>query len=395
MLNGLDLFSGIGGIAVALREWARPVAYCEIDRYCQGVLLSRMSKGDIGKAPIWDNVSTLNKTNLGEITDLFNERSDMAGTLKKLTPEQVSEAVAFYGSGSSLADLAHVYSVSRQSMHDLLKRRISLRPNLRFGAENHFYRGGRRADKQAHDKMEKAIGRGELVNPGKCSDCGGMGTFADGRNSIQGITTIIISPSSCVGSANNAITNGIDTMPQSQGRREMEASPSILFTGASRSRARTLALRELELAWQESAPAWSSRSFASSTKSGRALSSWKTSQPLGPVEANEWLKNWPGAGMTVDGTCYPLTTWGHRTFVKGGSYLLPTPSARDWKDWNYNKGFHGTQSPQIPVWLYQNYGVLPTVALYECIMSYPDQCTVLEPWAMQWYQAKHGKHSKD
>lgn len=59
MLNGLDLFSGIGGISIALRDWVRPVAYCEIDPYCQAVLLSRMANGDICPAPIWDDVKTL------------------------------------------------------------------------------------------------------------------------------------------------------------------------------------------------------------------------------------------------------------------------------------------------------------------------------------------------
>ena len=59
MLNGLDLFSGIGGISVALRDWVRPIAYCEIDPYCQGVLLSRMADGSISRAPIWDDVTTL------------------------------------------------------------------------------------------------------------------------------------------------------------------------------------------------------------------------------------------------------------------------------------------------------------------------------------------------
>lgn len=62
MLNGLDLFSGIGGIAYALKEWVRPVIYCEIDRYAQGVLLSRMETGEIPVAPIWDEVKTLGKT---------------------------------------------------------------------------------------------------------------------------------------------------------------------------------------------------------------------------------------------------------------------------------------------------------------------------------------------
>lgn len=39
-MNGLDLFSGIGGLSLALKEWVRPIAYCESDPYCQGVLLS-------------------------------------------------------------------------------------------------------------------------------------------------------------------------------------------------------------------------------------------------------------------------------------------------------------------------------------------------------------------
>jgi len=59
MLNGLSLFTGIGGLDVALSDWVRPVAYCEIDPYCQGVLLSRMATGDIRTSPIWDDITTL------------------------------------------------------------------------------------------------------------------------------------------------------------------------------------------------------------------------------------------------------------------------------------------------------------------------------------------------
>jgi len=58
MLNGLDLFSGIGGITVALAPWVRPVAYCEIDEYARAVLLSRMAEGRLPVAPIWDDVRT-------------------------------------------------------------------------------------------------------------------------------------------------------------------------------------------------------------------------------------------------------------------------------------------------------------------------------------------------
>jgi len=59
MLNGLDLFSGIGGLSLALSPWVRPIAYCENDRYAQAVLLSRMYDGQLPSAPIWDDVTTL------------------------------------------------------------------------------------------------------------------------------------------------------------------------------------------------------------------------------------------------------------------------------------------------------------------------------------------------
>lgn len=64
-MNGVDLFSGIGGITLALAPWVRPVAYCEIDEYACGVLLSRMANGELPHAPIWDDVATLQAHHLG------------------------------------------------------------------------------------------------------------------------------------------------------------------------------------------------------------------------------------------------------------------------------------------------------------------------------------------
>lgn len=58
-MNGLDLFSGIGGNSLALREWVKVLAYCESDRHAQSVLLSRMSDGFINESPIWDDITTL------------------------------------------------------------------------------------------------------------------------------------------------------------------------------------------------------------------------------------------------------------------------------------------------------------------------------------------------
>jgi DNA-cytosine methyltransferase len=42
-LKGLSLFSGIGGIELALSDWVETKAYCEIDPYAQAVLRSRMA----------------------------------------------------------------------------------------------------------------------------------------------------------------------------------------------------------------------------------------------------------------------------------------------------------------------------------------------------------------
>ena len=57
-MNGLDLFSGIGGITFALSEWVKPIAYCEIDPFCQSILLSRIDDGCLPKAAIWDDITT-------------------------------------------------------------------------------------------------------------------------------------------------------------------------------------------------------------------------------------------------------------------------------------------------------------------------------------------------
>jgi len=70
-MHGLDLFSGIGGIGLALKPWVRTVAYCEQDRYAQGVLLSRMRSGELDRAPIWDDVRTLKAEMLPDIDIIY------------------------------------------------------------------------------------------------------------------------------------------------------------------------------------------------------------------------------------------------------------------------------------------------------------------------------------
>lgn len=70
-LRGLDLFSGIGGISLALKPWVKTLAYCECEPYAQAVLLERMQSNDLDFAPIWDDVRTLNKSVLDTDIDII------------------------------------------------------------------------------------------------------------------------------------------------------------------------------------------------------------------------------------------------------------------------------------------------------------------------------------
>ena len=70
-LNGLDLFSGIGGNTLGLRDYVNTIAYCEEDRHAQAVLLSRMSEGEIKPAPIWNDVTTLKGSMFDQQMDII------------------------------------------------------------------------------------------------------------------------------------------------------------------------------------------------------------------------------------------------------------------------------------------------------------------------------------
>lgn len=58
-LQSVSLFSGYAGLDLALQEYFKPIMYCDIERYSQAMLLSRMDDGLIPFAPIWNDVTTL------------------------------------------------------------------------------------------------------------------------------------------------------------------------------------------------------------------------------------------------------------------------------------------------------------------------------------------------
>lgn len=58
-LNGLSLFSGIGGIELGLKDYVQTKAYCEIDPYACAVLRSRMSEGLLDQGEIYGDIRKL------------------------------------------------------------------------------------------------------------------------------------------------------------------------------------------------------------------------------------------------------------------------------------------------------------------------------------------------
>jgi hypothetical protein len=112
------------------------------------------------------------------------DREVMSGRLKRLTIAEAAMSVFLYDSGFSLQNVATFFGVTRQGMHDLLKRRTIMRPQQRHGSDNHFYRGGPIARDNAQNVLEKAVERGDVI-PYPCEICGSDYLFADGRRGTQ------------------------------------------------------------------------------------------------------------------------------------------------------------------------------------------------------------------
>lgn len=58
-IKSLDLFSGYGGITLALKDYAEPIAYVEIEEYCQKIIAYRMADGSLPRARIFADVKNI------------------------------------------------------------------------------------------------------------------------------------------------------------------------------------------------------------------------------------------------------------------------------------------------------------------------------------------------
>ena len=71
MLSSLDLFSGIGGMTLALHGAAKPVLYCDISEPAKRVLRTNMQRGWLPEAPIVEDVRNVTRENVHENIDLI------------------------------------------------------------------------------------------------------------------------------------------------------------------------------------------------------------------------------------------------------------------------------------------------------------------------------------
>lgn len=66
----------------------------------------------------------------------------------KLSVGELADCIRRYLSGESLAQIAASISITRQALwYRLRTAGVPLRPQQRYGSENHFYRGGRKSKK--------------------------------------------------------------------------------------------------------------------------------------------------------------------------------------------------------------------------------------------------------
>jgi len=260
------------------------------------------------------------------------------GVYRKLSQAQVDEAIRAYEAGLSLADVGKLFGVTRQAVYDLfIRRNVALRPQLRFGSDNHFHRGGPVSDEQAHNLTEKAIAKGLLV-PQPCEVCGFEGRAEDGRNLVQAhhddynkplqVRWLCQSHHHEWHQTNRATPReyaAVDAEEVAKGK-----PVDVIVGGFPTDLAKTSPSTELPPALPGSDPASGSNTCASSKKRTRTGSSSKTSRPFALAD---WKKCSGGSlrsGTLLAGTVFPQAPL--VLLTKGTeSGLLPTVRASEYK----------------------------------------------------------------
>lgn len=139
-----------------------------------------------GKSKTMTTVNTSSKST-GPMLRSMKKLKPSTGRWQKLDDVAFASAIKKYELGMSLAQIAPLFGISRQSLWASFRRiGLPMRSQRRYGRENHFYRGGRKAKDSAQNKLERAVLKGLLKRPIQCEICGGTPPpFMDGRSAIQ------------------------------------------------------------------------------------------------------------------------------------------------------------------------------------------------------------------
>ncbi|MGB3329170.1 MAG: DNA cytosine methyltransferase [Thermomicrobiales bacterium] len=182
MIRHLDTFAGIGGFSLAA-SWTgaiEPAGFVEIDPWCRRVLAKHWPG-----VPQHDDIKTVTPEVLTQMAFSGHSQEDWEAFDMAAHRKEYQGAVELYEAGASIGDCADYYGISRQAMWKILQRRgVEFRPQLRFGEENHFWRGGMTSEDYAHNYVEKAILRGEIT-PTPCEVCGDDPVATDGRRLVH------------------------------------------------------------------------------------------------------------------------------------------------------------------------------------------------------------------
>ena len=260
------------------------------------------------------------------------------GIYRKLKQDQVNEMVAAYEKGLSLADVGKLYGVTRHAVYDLFIRRgVAMRPQLRFGAENHFHRGGPTSDDRDHNLTEKAIARGLLV-PKPCEVCGLEGRTDDGRNLIHAHHDDYNKPLSvrwlCQRHHHEWHQNN-RAIPREYAAVEAEEAAKrkpvdVIVGGFPTNLAKTSPSTGLPQALPEPAQGSGLSTCASSKRRTQRGSSSKTWRPFALADWKKCSGASLRSGILFDGTVSPQVPLAPIT-KETGSGLLPTVRASEYK----------------------------------------------------------------
>jgi hypothetical protein len=175
-----SLFSGIGGLDLGLERAGMVCKWMvEIDPFCRKIL-DKHWPGVERHADIKNVYGTV------DLDGLVKTEYDLAVAKRKLSAETLKMAAKLYESGLSIGQVANYYEITRQALHQRFQSiGVPMRPQLHFGEENHFYRGGPTASDRAQNLLETAVKRGIVKRKIVCETCGDTPVFKNGRTGIQ------------------------------------------------------------------------------------------------------------------------------------------------------------------------------------------------------------------